>query len=462
MAGISSAGIGSGLDINSLVTQLMNAERQPLNALSTKKSQTNQKISAFGQIKGAISSLQSALSSLKSGTAFDVFKATSSDSKIASATANSNAAAGSYDITVSKLAKSRVEGTTSGLFNQSTAPIGTTGTLTFTVGAKSFSVNVTNTDTLESVRDAINNVTYDDDADASTPDKTQALVQASVVNVGTSGSPDYKLIFTSTGKGSDGAVTIGGTAAAALGLGDYTTSDPDPTSTVNTSLIQRENDTQAVVNGVNITRSSNTIDDVIAGATITLAGTGSTTISISRDTDAITAKVNEFISAYNKLQSTVTDLRKKGGTLEADSSALSVVTNLQSTFNAPANIAGTNYKWLAEIGVSFQKDGSLALDATKFSDAIKSNFAGVKSLFSDSTDGFATRIYDAATAMLNTDGLISSRTSGLNATLKSLDDRIDQMDARLTRTEARLRAQFSSLDSLLGTMKNTSSYLSRL
>lgn len=462
MAGITSAGIGSGLDINSLVTQLMRAERQPLDALNTKKSQTNQKISAFGQIKSAISSLQSALSSLKSGSAFDVFKAASSDSKIASATANSNAAAGAYDITVTKLAKSRVEGTTSGLFDQSTDAISTTGTLTFTVGSKSFSVNVTNTDTLESVRDTINSATYDDDANPATPDKTQALVQASVVNVGTSSSPDYKLIFTSTGKGSDGAVSIGGTSAAALGLGDYVTSDPDLTSTLNTSLIQRENDTQATINGVNITRSSNTIDDVIAGATITLSSTGSTTIGVSRDTDAIAAKVNDFISAYNKLRSTITDLRKKGGTLEADSSALSVVSDLQSTFNAPANIAGTNFKWLAEVGISFQKDGSLALDSTKFTDALKTDFAGVKSLFSDEAQGFATRIYDATTAMLNTDGLITSRTNGLNATLKSLDDRIDQMDARLTRTEARLRAQFSSLDSLLGTMKNTSNYLSRL
>lgn len=462
MAGITSAGIGSGLDINSLITQMMTLERQPLNALNTKKSEANQKISAFGQIKSAVSSLQGTLSALKSSSAFNIFKASTSDSKVASATADSSAGTGTYDLVIGQLAKSRVEGTSSGLFSQSDSAIGVSGNLSFSADGKTFSIDIDAGDTLEDVRDAINNKVYDD-GDSSTTDTTQGLLQASVINVGTSTSPDYRLTFTSKGQGSDGAVTIGGSAASALGLGDYTTSSAtDSSSTAGTSLLQRESDAQLTINGVSITRSSNTIDDVVAGTTIKLSTTGSTTLTVGRDTEAITSKVNDFVNAYNKLQSTVGDLRKKGGTLEADSSALSVISNLQSVYNTSANIAGNSYKWLAEVGVSFKSDGTLSLDSSKFATALQNGFNSVSSLFTDETSGFATRLYDTASSMLNSDGLITSRTNGLNATIKSLDTRIDQMDARLTRTEARLRAQFSSLDSLLGTMKNTSNYLSRL
>ncbi len=450
MAGISSLGIGTGLDVNSLITQMMALERQPINTLNTKKAAVTQQISAFGQIKSGVASVQSALKALKDSSAFDVYKSTSSDTKVATATSTSNAAAGSYDITVNKLAKSRVEGTSDGLFTQSSAAIGVSGTLSFTVGSKSFSVNVNSGDTLEAVRDAINQKTYDDDANAATADKTQALVQASVINVGTSGSPNYKLVISSTGKGTDGAATVGGTAASALGLG------------TGSNIIQQENDTEAVINGVQIKRSSTTISDVIAGATLNLTSTGSATLSISRDNDAIASKINDFVSAYNKLQSTITSYRQKGGTLEADSSALSVLGNLQSTYNTPANITGGSYQWLSEVGLSFQKDGTLKLDTTALNSALNSDFSSVKSLFTDADQGFASRLYDTATDMLNTGGLIATRTNGLNSTIKTLDTRIDQMTTRLTNMETRLKTQFSNLDASVATMKNSSSFLSRL
>ena len=216
------------------------------------------------------------------------------------------------------------------------------------------------------------------------------------------------------------------------------------------------------INGLPITRSTNSVTDVVAGVTLNLAAADATkhvNLTVARDTDAVASKINDFISAYNKLSSTVTNLHQKGGTLEADNSATSVISQLQGVFNQPANITGGSYSWLAQIGVSFQKDGTLALDKDAFSKAMNTDFKGVVSLFTDTTSGFAGRLYTAASNMLDTNGLLDSRISGLNTRINSLDDNIDRENVRLTSVETRLRKQYASLDSLLGTMKNTSNYL---
>lgn len=448
--GISSAGIGSGLDVNSLVSQLMQLERQPLDSLSNKKSVANNQLSAFGTIQSALASFRDSLTNLKTNLDFAVFKATSSDATVLDATTDSTASTGPHSIVVSQLARADISLTNSVHFTTSTDAMGSvaqndaggaaslTGTtLTFDLGSstsptKTFNVNVDfSTDSLETIKDRINSSTSND------------FVTASVLNDGTG----YRLVLTAKNTGADNKVFVSGDTNLAFGYTDQTKQEG-----VNATLS---------VDGINISKDSNTITDVIQGVTLNLkdVSTSTVTLKVDNDTDAITKKVNDFISAYNKLASTISDLHKKGGTLEADNSATSVIYQLQSVFNAPASLSGNAFSWLAQIGISFNKDGTLALDSTTFTNALGSNYNDVVALFSDSTQGFSQRLYTAASNMLDSSGLVQSRIDGLNTTINTIDANMDQMNVRLDNVEKRLRTQFANLDALLGTMRNTSSYL---
>lgn len=444
---ISSAGLGSGLDINGLISQLMQAERQPLNNLNSKKQVFNAQLSAFGRIKSDLDAFRSAASGMKLDLDFAATKATSSNTGILNATSSSSAVPGSYAITVSTLAQAGVTASTGKA--SSSAAIGASNlssdpaTINFSAAGKSFSVSVTAADSLETIRDKINSAVASGDTTA------QTVAKASIINAGTSASPSYKLVVGASATGTDNDVTI---AVADANLNTY----------LGFASTQSATNASFSINGLNIQRASNSVSDVIDGVTLNLASADNTktvALTVGRDKEAITKKVNDFISAYNKLADTISSLHQKGGTLEADNSATSVIYQLQNVFNQSANIAGNDYAYLSQIGISFDKNGKLTLDSTTFSAAVDSNFSDVVSLFTDSTGGLAHRLYDTASNMLNTSGLVDSRITGLNSRIASLDNSIDRENVRLDLTEKRLRTQYANLDSLLGTMKNTSSYL---
>lgn len=432
--GISSAGVGSGLDVESLITQQVQAERTNLTAMETKKETYNSQISAYGQIKSSLEAFETAVGNLKESSDFSVSKATSSNTDLLTATADSTAAAGTYDIKVTQLAQAGVQASAS----QASAKtaMGASGTFTLTAGDKSFDITLESTDTLENIRDKINSAVLTGD------DETQEVATATIVNTGNG----YKLVVASSESGTENAVSIDSNLSTALGF----------------TATQTAQNSKFTVNGLEIERATNSVDDVIDGVTLNLVKadtTTSLTLTVGKDTDAITTKVNAFISAYNSLASTISDLHKKGGTLEADNTATSVLYQLQSVFNVPANIAGSDVNYLAQVGISFKKDGTLALDSTAFTKALKNNGDAVTALFTDPEEGFAQRLYDSASDLLGTNGLVASRVSGLNSRISILDTNIDRETVRLDNYETRLRKQYSALDSLMGTLKNTSSYL---
>ena len=203
--GISSAGIGSGLDVNSLVSQLLQVERQPLNSLTTKKQTFNDQLSAFGKVKSDLDAFKTAIGGLKSDTDFSAAKATSSDTSLLTAMATSTASAGSYDIKISQLAQAGVKAMQTGVSDPKAAvtpPV--SGTFDFTVGSgasqKTFNITLDGSESLEAIRDKINAATVTTDGKTA----TQTLASASIVNTGTSAAPSYKLVIASTGKGTDG------------------------------------------------------------------------------------------------------------------------------------------------------------------------------------------------------------------------------------------------------------------
>lgn len=445
---ISAPGIGSNIDVNGIVTQLMSLERQPLDVINTKVSQFNAQLSAYGQLKSDLASFQSAAHALSTNTGFSVFKATSSDTTILNATASSTASVGAYNITVGTMAASQQlisNATTLPLTDSNTTAVGT-GTLTLASGTSSFAVTIDGTNnTLDGIASAINSSTSNFGVTASVMfDGTHYRLMLSANNTGVANAMTVAVVDTGDGNNTD---TLG------LSRLSYTAGG------FNLTQSQAAVDAALTVNNVAVTSASNTVSNVINGVTLNLTKLGTTTMTVASDTSAITDKVNSFISAYNKLTTDIKGLHQKGGTLEGENSVLTLQSRLTSVFNTPATITGGAYNYLAQVGVSLQKDGSLALDATAFNSALSSNFNSVVALFSDTTQGFAQRFNTEASTLLQSDGVIAATTDGINASISRLATQQDQMQTRLTLTEARLRTQYASLDALLGSMRQTNSYL---
>ncbi len=444
---ISSAGLGSNLDINSLVSQLMALERRPLTQLDQRKSQFNSQLSAYGRISSAVSALQSAAAALKEASGFKLFKATPDDGAVLTATADATASAGMHSITVTQLA--RAQKLASAAFADTDTTTLGTGTLTLSNGSSSFSVTIDGSNnTLAGVVNAINSA-----AD-------NFGVSASILNDGSG----YRLVLGPNETGASKAITV-----AVSGDGDGDDTDDHGLSRLSyapgaTHLTQTQAAQDAVitVDGLaGITKPSNTISDVIQGVTLKLKQVGTTALDVAVDTAGITAKMQNFVDAYNRLVSEVETLRRKGGVLEADNTVLSVQNQFLVVFNTGVNITGSAFSYLAQLGVSVQSNGRLAINGATFENAVAGRLDDVVKFFTDSAQGVMQRVYDRARVLLQPDGVLDARTDGIQANIANIDARMAQMEARLVSVERRLRAQFSGLDSLLGTLRSTSDYLAR-
>lgn len=412
--GLSSPGIGSNLDINGIVTQLMAVEGRRLTTLQTQEASYQAKVSAFGQVKSAFSSFQTAVSSLATVQQFQATTANSSDATVLSAKATGSATPGSYALEVSKLAQAQklvAPGQAS-----SSSTIGT-GTITFEfgtiVGPKDASGKFTepvrdaatgkytsaifnasgadtksvtigpNSGSLAGIRDAINGA--------------QMGVTATIVNDG--GDLPHRLVLTNsaTGAASSMKISVSGDAGLADLLNhDPTTPAPVPGNPGATVAGQHLSETMAAqdavmtIDGLAVKKPSNTITDVIAGVTLNLTKTNAgapTTVSVARDNASVVAAVNKFVSAYNTINKTFTDASaydattKTAAILNGDSSIRSAQAQLRSVLASPIGGGYGAFSRMSEIGVSMQKDGTLTLDSAKLNKALESNFNDVAGLF---------------------------------------------------------------------------------
>ena len=388
-----SATTGTSIDVNSIVSQLMTVEQQPITKLDVKEASYQAKLSAFGTIKGALATFQSTLQGLSNASKFQTVNATPSDATIFSATAASTAIAGSYSLDITSLAQAQklvAAGQTS-----STAAIGTGAatTVTFDFGSisggtfstvtgaytnatftsngnatKSISIDSTN-NSLQGIRDAINSL--------------KMGVTATIINDG-SGTP-YRLALSSDSSGANNSLKISVT-------GDTTVSTllaNDPAGVQRLAETVTAQNANLKVNGVTVSKSSNTVYDVIPGVTLTLNKITASTanLSIARDTTTISNSISGFVKAYNELSSTLTTISaynpatKAGALLQGDSTVRTLQSQLRAALTTA--IAGTSgaLTTLSQVGVSFQKDGSLALDSTKLNNAISNNFSDIADLF---------------------------------------------------------------------------------
>ena len=438
MASISSAGIGSGLDINSLLTQLMTLERRPILALDTKEAGLQGQLSAYGSLKGALSAFQSSVSSLSGVSKFQVMSAVSADNTVYTAAATSAAAAGSYSVEVTQLAQAHK--VASSAFTYTTDAVGS-GTLTFQFGTFSggtFTVNSakaaqtvtigSSQNTLAGIRDAVN--------------AAKVGVTATILNDGTGN----KLVFTSNDTGAANSLKItvadasDGSDTDNAGLSqlayDPAVAGSPPQPGKNLTEIQVAQNATLNVDGITgISKASNTVTDLIEGVTLTLlkksAAGVPATLTVSRDTSAVKSAVASFVAAYNDLNKAVTDLTKydtaakKGAILQGDYSALSIITQVRQQLNKALTGLSGSYTTLSQIGISFQTDGTLTFDAAKLQTAIDTNFSDIAGLFanigkpSDSLIGYLSATdktragsYSVSITQLATHGALAGATTG--------------------------------------------------
>lgn len=446
MASISSLGVGSGLDVTSLVSQLMAVEQQPLLALNSKKTAATEKISAYGSLNSALATLKTAATALNTPTKINAYKGTFSDTTFGTATVSSSATSGgTYDIAVTQLAKAHTLATASYTGGSATTVVGD-GTLNITSGSNTFSLTIDSTnDTLGGIRDAINKST------------ANTSVSASIVT----DANGAKLVLSAKNSGLANKISVavtpsGGTGLNALSFtgGAYTMTEGNPAQNA-----------ELTVNGVAISSASNTVSTAITGVTFTLLkASSSSTLTVARDSSSISAVVSDFAKAYSTLNTTVKKLTAYDATsqtssvLTGDSTATLLQTKLRSILSTvPSSLTGGTYTSLSQVGISIQSDGSMSVDSTKLQSAIDNHFSDFQSTLA----AYGKAVSDAVGNLTGVNGAIAARITGLNSSVKTIEAQGERLSARLDVIEARYKKQFSALDSLMSKMSTTSSYLTQ-
>ncbi|MDF3834094.1 flagellar filament capping protein FliD [Cupriavidus basilensis] len=466
---VSSLGVGSGLDLSTLLTNLKSAEQLKLTPITDQQSAASTKLSAYGVLQAALASFQTAATTLGTTSLYNGTTTSSSNTSVLTTSSDSTAVAGSYAVNVSQLAQSQtlvsngVTDSTGQLLGSATIKIqlGTTatsgGTTTFTPGstaATSININGTN-GTLSGIRDAIN--------------AANAGVTASIVNDGS--STPYHLVLTSNSTGAASSMSI---SVSSSGSGDPTTIsnlltyNPGGTTAMTQNIAAQ--DAKLTINGLAISSASNTVQGAAQGVTLNLATTGTSTVGVASNTGAMATAVQSFVTSYNTLQSTTAQLSaydpstKTAGVLLGDSTLRVVENQLRNVINAPQTATGTSSLTnLTQIGISFNADGSMSLDSSKLNTALTTNRTGVAQLFSgtDGKSGYGNQLSAAAAGFVSTTGALTSATDGVNATLKSLATEYTTVSAQIDAAVAQYQTQFQNLDTLMAQMNSTKTYLTQ-
>ena len=444
---ITSAGVGSGLDVENIITKLMAIERQPIDRLDSKKTLVDAQVSAYGSLKSKVSSFQTAMSNLSSLSKFQAFSGSSNDESLFTVSAGSAASVGSYDVNVVELAQRDKIATKA--YADSSAVVGE-GTLTFSVGADSFSVTVDGTNnTVAKLRDSINNAT----------DNTG--VTASIVT----DDAGAHLVLSSNDTGTENALTV-----SAVDNDGNNTDDAGLSSlaydvgggVVHRAAISTALDAVVEIDGFTVTSASNVISGALEGISITAKAKGASTIDVTRDDETITAAVQSFADAYNALRTELTNQRKKGGTLEADSTVLTIERQLSGVLNSGGAITGSSFSYLSQVGLTTDDSGKMNLNTDILTNVLNTDFSSVANLFAAPDEGIASRLESLAAGILKIDGgLIKSREDGLSTQLRGIEDQKFRLEDRMVSIERRLRAQFSALDTLVSSLSSQGDFLTQ-
>ncbi len=456
MAGFMVSGLSSGIDYGTLINQLIEIERQRrLIPLQEKKGQEQTRLSSYETLTSKLSTMKSAADTLRKASTFAVKKAEVSDSTVLSASASSSAIPGNYTISeITQLAQAHkiTNVDAKSLSDKDTTIVLQAGqTFQFTVNGTTTTITASSDLTLEGLVSEINNA--------------NGGVTATIINDGDATNP-YRLVLTSDTTGASGAITIDL---------DESVLDLDNTSgTGGTTTLQAAQDAVFKVDGLLITKSSNTVSDVIEGVTFTLKkvdATGSYTITVSNDVDTIKSNIRSLIDAYNEVvnfissNSTYDQESHTGGPLFNESTPEAILRRLRSIITGAISGLAEDTKVLAQVGVKTNRDGTLTLDESVLSNKLSTDFDDVKALFIyDSTtgiEGVADRLYDELDEFLKYGtGVVEIRKKGIQKIIDKYTDDIRDVEREIREYEERLRMKFGALEALLSTMNTQSRLLS--
>lgn len=447
MATISSPGLGSNLDVKSIVSQLVALEKKPLDALTLQATTVKTKISAFGQIKSLVSTLSDAASKLTSVTGWNAVTATSSNTAAVAASAVGGTLPTTFSVEVSVLAKAKSTASAALL------PTGTAvgqGTLTFTpVSGAAVNVDVTATDTISDVASKINGA--------------NAGVTASVL----SDASGERLLLRSKSTGVAGGFTLSvadqdGNNADALGLSRLV---------VGSTTTTPATDAAATVNGIPVSSSTNTFATTVSGVTFTAlqVTTAPVEITIAKDTSAVEKNIADFVSAYNAINGVLNDATKydpatKGaGLLQGDSTAVALQNSLRTAIQF-VTTGSSMFSRLADVGITQQRGGDLAVDATKLSKGLD-NMTELKNLFRStgggSADGIAVKLYAVTTNLLSSTGFFETKDASLKRALSQNAKDQSKFNDHVAKYEANLTARYSALDTKMSSLNAINAYVSQ-
>ncbi|MBN8509813.1 MAG: flagellar filament capping protein FliD [Burkholderiales bacterium] len=470
MATITSIGIGSGLDIESMISQLVAVERAPVTKLQQEASSLQTRLSTYGQMQSALAALRDAAAVLTRASTWTATTGTSSDPGAVAVSTGGTTLPGSYAVEVQRLAS--VQSNATAVFASADALVGEgtlrielgtwgAGQTSFTPQAGATAVDITVGPPAQSL--------------AQLRDKINASASGIVASVLTDASGARLVLRSaSTGEANGFRVTVtdnDGNHSDGLGLSALAF-DPSAGILTMAQALAAAN-AAASLNGLAVSSPTNTLSDVVDGLTLTLGKTTSAPVQVDAkpDTEAMRKAIDSFVTAYNALNQLIAEktrydpAAKTGATLQGDSAAVSIRAQMRALLGGSSG-ASAMFDRLADVGFDVKSDGSIQLDKSKLDNGL-ANLAEMRKLFAAddaldaANDGIATRLRELADQFLGADGAIATRQEGLRRRIELNEDRQERLEDRIVMIEKRLRAQYTALDRQMAALTSLSSYVSQ-
>ncbi len=434
MSTFSIDGLISGLNTTEVINKLLEIERAPIRRLEARKAEVNARASAWRALSTKLTTLEDRAATLTTGLTYLAVRASSTDPSVVVASASPGAPLGTYPLTVNRLASAHQISTDT--FVDKDAQIFGTGTLTITVGTTSTQVPIgAGQNSLAGIASAVN--------------ASGAGVSASVVQV----DGGYRLLLTSKTTGAQGAVSVDATN---LSGGSAVLSFPHEVNPAQDAEVVLGTGSGAVT----VHRPSNVISDLIPGVTLALGGTGTGTVTVEWDREAVKRSVREFVTAYNEL---VDALARYGrydattgqrGALQGDGTLQRIQAQLPEGV-LRTEVSDQVLKRLADLGVQLGRDGRLTLDESKLSEALQGRFDEARRVL----EVLGSRMRDLADGFTRTGGPVELALDGLEVRLRSLDRQVSTWEARVEQKRQQLMRTFTNLERALGQLRSQGDWL---
>jgi flagellar hook-associated protein 2 len=452
---ISFSSVGSGIDFGVIRDAIISQRSRPVTLLQNKAGEYTTRIDSLKQLNTALASLTTATEDLTKRDLGTGRSVSIGDANVITATASSAANLGIFEINVSRLATNLTQASRS--FTSTTATVlagaATTATFELRKGGATTGTSITidtNNNTLEGLRDSINNA--------------NAGITANIVDVNGDGTGN-QIVLSSKETGASGRVELVETTSTGT-LTDLNIRSLNPPDNDFTNL-----NASLTLNGLSISRSTNSFSDAVAGVTLNLKKTGSSTVGVTQSNE-IENKLRAFINAYNGIQEVVASQYKKDsrdrptGILAGDATLRNVQRALRDSVSLESTDNGGTFSSLTEIGITRDSDGKLSIDSGVFNDTLKSNPDDIKALLFGKTvddQGIFQKFHTVSSGLSDSvTGSVQTAIKGYESSLKNLNNTITQRVEALSRLKASLTKQFSVADSLIGQLNGQGTALSNV